>query len=75
MFFSWKGKFSTEAGSFENFARSYNKFGLVVNANGDLEYREWAPAAKEVSLVSINDYFVHIYSLVISMAGTEKLIS
>ena len=36
------------------FARqSYKTFGLNVNKDGDLEYREWAPNAKELSIVSI----------------------
>lgn len=43
--------FSAEAGSFLDFARSYTKYGLNINAKGDLEYREWAPGAKELSLV------------------------
>jgi len=43
--------FEKEAGSLLEFAHSYNKFGLNVNKDGDLEYREWAPNAKEVSLV------------------------
>ena len=42
-----------EGGSLINFARnSYNRFGLNINKDGDLEYREWAPNAKEVSIVS-----------------------
>lgn len=34
-----------------DFTRSYKKYGLNINKNGDLEYKEWAPAAREVSLV------------------------
>ncbi len=50
----WKGQFMNEGGSLINFARnSYNRFGLNVNKDGNLEYREWAPNAKEVSIVSI----------------------
>lgn len=48
---SWINCFTGEAGSFANFARSYKRYGLNVNENGDIEYREWAPAAKELSLV------------------------
>lgn len=64
-----------EAGSFLEFTRSYNKYGLNINKDGDLEYREWAPAAREVSLVIrcfINGF---IYSLEILMVGTEKHIN
>jgi 1,4-alpha-glucan branching enzyme len=45
--------FAEEAGTFLDFARSYKRYGLNVNKDGDLEYREWAPGAKEVSLVSL----------------------
>jgi 1,4-alpha-glucan branching enzyme len=50
-YYSWKDTFASEAGSFLNFTRSYNKYGLNINKDGDLEYREWAPGAKELSLV------------------------
>jgi len=33
-------------------SRSYRKFGLNLLANADVMYREWAPAAKSLSLVS-----------------------
>lgn len=49
--YSWKGQFESEAGTFLEFTRSYKKFGLNINADGDLVYREWAPGAKELSLV------------------------
>lgn len=51
---SWKNLFEKNAGSLLDFAHSYNKFGLNINQDGDLEYREWAPNAKEVSLVCKN---------------------
>jgi 1,4-alpha-glucan branching enzyme len=31
-------------------ARSFKKFGLHLQANGDLVYHEWAPAAQALSL-------------------------
>jgi len=30
--------------------RSYKKNGLMVQANGDIIYKEWAPMAKSISL-------------------------
>jgi 1,4-alpha-glucan branching enzyme len=48
---SWKNQFESEAGTFLEFTRSYKKFGLNINADGDLVYREWAPGAKELSIV------------------------
>ena len=50
--YSWKGQFDKEAGSFLEFTRSYQRYGINLNKDGDLEYREWAPNAKGVSLVS-----------------------
>ena len=34
-------------------AHSYKKFGLHAQANGDIQYREWAPSAQDVTLVSL----------------------
>ena len=55
MVYRWLSKFASEGnGSLVEFARhSYKTFGLNVNKDGDLEYREWAPNAKEVSIVRI----------------------
>jgi hypothetical protein len=35
---SWKNQFEGETGTFLEFARSYKKFGLNVNTEGDLVY-------------------------------------
>jgi 1,4-alpha-glucan branching enzyme len=32
-------------------AQGYESFGLIVQPNGDISYREWAPNAVEASLV------------------------
>lgn len=53
MIFRLKEQFAKNEGSFLEFAHSYKKFGLNINADGDLVYSEWAPAAKELSLVII----------------------
>lgn len=31
-------------------ALSYEKFGLILKENNDIEYREWAPNAKQVTI-------------------------
>lgn len=54
--FSLLNKFTEDEGSFIDFYRSYKKFGLNINEDGDLVYREWAPGAAGLSLVS--NYFV-----------------
>ena len=66
---SWKNLFEKNAGSLLDFAHSYNKFGLNINQDGDLEYREWAPNAKEVSLVSKNQVRFTKSSLETSTSG------
>ena len=33
-------------------AQSYKKFGLHITPTGEVNYREWAPSAKSLSLVS-----------------------
>ncbi len=34
-------------------AQSYNKFGLHFQDNGEIHYREWAPSANALSIVSV----------------------
>lgn len=71
MICSWKKQFEGESGSFLDFTRSYKKFGVNLNADGDVEYREWAPSAKGLSLVSEDILNAHwCYSLEISINGT-----
>jgi 1,4-alpha-glucan branching enzyme len=33
-------------GGIQEFAKSYEKYGVYVTEDGDIGYREWAPAAK-----------------------------
>ena len=44
--------FDGEGGLLE-LARSYKRFGLHLQPNGDITYKEWAPSAKALSIVSI----------------------
>lgn len=53
LIFRWLKTFEGEGGLLE-VSRSYKKFGLNLLPNGDVSYREWAPAAKSLSLVSFN---------------------
>ena len=44
-------------GGLEAVAKSYKHFGLNLEANNDVIYREWAPAAKSVTLFGdFNDW-------------------
>jgi len=45
--------FEKGEGGLMEVARSYKRFGLQLMPNGDITYTEWAPSAKQVSLVSL----------------------
>jgi len=42
--------FQDAEGGIANIGRSYKKYGLHVQDNGDIKYIEWAPAAKSLSI-------------------------
>lgn len=51
IFFRWQKAFDGEGGLLK-VASSFEKYGLQLQENGDIIYREWAPAAKSLSIVS-----------------------
>ena len=72
----WLRTFEGEGG-LEAISRSYEKFGLILKENGDIQYREWAPSAQALSIVSIVALSLLImfsFSLATSTTGTEKSI-
>lgn len=50
-FEQWKDTIAQYEGGYDKFSRGYEKFGLNVDANGEITYREWAPNAKEAYLI------------------------
>ncbi|KAJ2082182.1 alpha-1,4-glucan branching enzyme [Coemansia sp. RSA 988] len=46
----WLGEIETNEGGIDKFSRGYENFGLHITNEG-VRYREWAPGAKEASLV------------------------
>ncbi|KIJ56754.1 glycoside hydrolase family 13 protein [Sphaerobolus stellatus SS14] len=50
-FAQWKGSIVKNEGGYDNFTKGYLKFGLNLQPNGDVVYREWAPNAKEAYLI------------------------
>lgn len=42
--------FQDAEGGLLSIARGYKKYGLQVQANGDIEYNEWAPGAKALTI-------------------------
>ena len=42
--------FKDAEGGVLNIGRSYEKYGLNLKPNGDIEYVEWAPSAKSISI-------------------------
>ena len=47
----WLGNFQGEGG-LQKVAESYKTFGLHIQENGDIKYKEWAPSAQGLTLVS-----------------------
>ena len=50
LLYRWLKIFEDAEGGLLSIARSYNRYGLHVLENGDIEYLEWAPGANSVSL-------------------------
>lgn len=50
LFRKWKNTIQTSEGGYDAFTKGYNKFGLHVQSDGSVIYREWAPNAKEAVL-------------------------
>ncbi|OJJ77151.1 hypothetical protein ASPBRDRAFT_165825 [Aspergillus brasiliensis CBS 101740] len=48
---SWVKTINESEGGLDKFSRGYERYGLNVNANGDITYREWAPNAVKAELV------------------------
>ncbi|GAO49934.1 hypothetical protein G7K_4070-t1 [Saitoella complicata NRRL Y-17804] len=47
----WIKNIDQSEGGLEKFSRGYEMFGFIVKSDGTVTYREWAPGAKEASLV------------------------
>lgn len=47
----WIKTIDETEGGLEKFSRGYEKFGLVVQSNGDILYREWAPNATKANVI------------------------
>lgn len=49
--------FKDAEGGLVEIGRSYNKYGLNLQPNGDIIYKEWAPGAKSISIFGeFNDW-------------------
>ncbi|KAG8862277.1 alpha-1,4-glucan branching enzyme [Tulasnella sp. 330] len=47
----WKADIQKNEGGYDNFTKGYEKLGFNVAKDGAITYREWAPNAKEASLI------------------------
>jgi hypothetical protein len=47
----WKDNIFSNEGGYDAFSRGFDRFGLNVDDNGQITYREWAPNAKEAVLI------------------------
>ena len=46
----WLDIFQGAEGGLENIARSYKKFGLHLQPNNDINFMEWCPGARSLSI-------------------------
>ena len=56
----WKDNIFDHEGGYDAFSRGFTRFGLNVDDNNQITYREWAPNAKEAVL--IGDFSMHFSS-------------
>lgn len=50
-FTKWKDTIEQHEGGYDKFTKGYLKFGLNVDPNGEVVYREWAPNAVEANII------------------------
>ncbi|GAA5956389.1 hypothetical protein JCM3765_005648 [Sporobolomyces pararoseus] len=50
-FENWVQAINQHEGGFDKFSKGYEKYGFIVEKNGDITYREWAPNALTANLV------------------------
>ena len=64
IFQSWLSKINDGEGNFDNFTKSYEKMGFIVN-DKEIIYREWAPGAQAAFLIGdfSNFSFQFVHSL------------
>lgn len=47
----WVETINKHEGGFDKFSKGYERYGFIVEKNGDITYREWAPNALTANLV------------------------
>ena len=47
----WIKTINDTEGGLEKFSRGYEKYGLIVQPNGNILYREWAPNAAQAYVI------------------------
>ncbi|KAH9938639.1 glycoside hydrolase [Fomitopsis serialis] len=57
LFRKWKDTIEQSEGGYDSFTKGYLKYGLLVNPDGSVTYREWAPNVKEAVFIGdFNDW-------------------
>lgn len=54
-------------------SRSYKTFGIHLQPNGDIRYKEWAPSAKSLTFVSKIFLIFSLETLTIGQSKSTKL--
>lgn len=51
IFERWRNDIERHEGGYDKFTRGFEKMGFNVRSDGSVIYREWAPLAKEATLI------------------------
>ena len=68
LFRKWKDTIIQTEGGYDSFTKGYKKFGLIVQPDNSIVYREWAPNATEAVLTGdFSACTVHLCHALLSM--------
>ncbi|KAM0793776.1 alpha-1,4-glucan branching enzyme [Microbotryomycetes sp. NB124-2] len=73
-FESWVKRINDSEGGFDKFSKSYQRYGIHAQPNGDIVYREWAPNAETAALIGeFNNWDRQAHSMKKDAFGTFEL--
>ncbi|KZT58829.1 glycoside hydrolase family 13 protein [Calocera cornea HHB12733] len=73
-FLKWKSTIQDTEHGYDQFSQGWHKFGLNLNKDGSITYREWAPSAKEASLIGeFNNWDRNSHKMVRDMFGVWSI--
>jgi 1,4-alpha-glucan branching enzyme len=72
LFRKWKDTLEETEGGYDAFTKGYEKFGLVLQKDNSVVYREWAPNVKEAVLTG--DFSARSIFSVIFFVSSEDVV-